>query len=163
MKYGKEFHHIDDTGIKRRLNVRIASFEGKSCGWPCKVLRYKSQLFAASASKVDGIYYFFVYMLAHLEEARKFRVTILIGQGTQSGIIHTGKIFPIDAKRDDIVKEKSGVVSFSQAGMGETFFTDGEDETKLIEVHIKISRACEPKNDDVCKFSHSPSSITLGS
>ena len=160
---GKETDHVDinDEGFLRSLNVRMTSFEGRECGWACKILKYQNQLFLASASKEDGIYYFFVYILAHLEEARKFKVTLSIGQGTQSGIIHTGKIFPIDAKKVDIMKEKSGVISFHQVGMGETFFTDAEDQTKEIEVHIKIGRAMEPNGVDVCKFNHCPSSITL--
>ena len=63
-------------------------------------------------------------ILGDLKESKKFKVAISIGAGRPSGITHIGQIFPIDAKKQDIIKEKSGVLSFSQVGMGETFFEE---------------------------------------
>ena len=103
-----------------------------------------------------------MYILGDLEEAKKFKVDISIGQGRQSGIVHTGQIFPIDAKKEDIIKEKSGVLSFSPIGMGETFFEDGDQNQKILQVHFKISNAQEINGGNVCKFSDSPFSISLG-
>ena len=59
-------------------------------------------------------------------------------------LVHIGQVFPIDAKREDIIKEKSGVLSFSPIGMGETFFEDIKSEDKkLLQMTIKILDAEE--------------------
>ena len=86
----------------------------------------------------NGIFYSFVYILGDIEEAKKFKVAISIGEGRPSSLVHTGQIFPIDAKREDIVKEKSGVLSFSPIGMGETFFEEIDEDNKVLQVNIKI-------------------------
>ena len=93
---------------------------------------------------------------------RYYKVAIAIGHGKQSGIIHTGQIFPIDAKQEDIIKEQSGVLSFSPIGMGETLFEDRDEDMKQFVVNFKISNAEEFNDGDVCKFSYSPFSMSLG-
>ena len=58
-----------------------------------------------------------------------------------SKIIHEGQIFPIDAKIEDIIQNKDGVLSFSLKGFGETLFTDSEVEgeiLKQLEILVKI-------------------------
>ena len=141
MKHGHEITQIDHTGYKVRLTLSVILYKKQNLGWDCKVLNYQDQLFARATHKVDGIFYTYVYILGDHEEAKKFKVAISIGQGTQTGIIHTGQIFPIDAKKEDIIKEKSGVLSFSPTGMGETLFEDVEENQKILSVDIKISNA----------------------
>ena len=131
-----------------------ATFKKKDIGWDCRVLKYENQLFAVRTEKADGIFYSYVYILGDLEEAKKFKVALSIGQGTQSGIIHTGQIFPIDAKKEAILKEKSGVLSFSSTGMGQTLFEDIDDGElkKQLQVNIRISNAQDIYYREICKF-----------
>ena len=81
---------------------------------------------------MDGIFYSYVQIMGDEEEAKKFKVALTVGSA-QSGLVHIGQVFPIDAKMKDIIKEKSGVLSFSPTGMGETFFEDvkSKDRKKL--------------------------------
>ena len=163
MRFGKETDHVkmNDAGYRCRLNTNMENLKKRGTGWDCRVLNYQNQLFVARTHKVDGIFYTYVYILGDLEEAKKFKVAIAIGQGTQSGIIHTGQIFSIDAKQQDIIKEKRGVLSFSWIGMGETLFED-VGERKSLQVLIKISNAQDLNGGDTCKFGHSLLSISLG-
>ena len=136
----------------------------KNVAWTCKILKYQNQLFATRTHSVDGTFYAYMYILGDLEEAKKFKVAISVGQGTQSGIIHTGQIFPIDAKQKDIMKEKSGVLSFSSTGLGETLFEDinMDDEKKRLQVCYKIMNAQEFTDGNTCKLVHSPFSASFG-
>ena len=152
MRNGKEIHQMGEKGYKRKFKTKIG---GGSHGWRCCFFNYKNQPFAAKTLKVDGIYYTYMYILGDLEEAKKFKVTISIGEGRPSGLVHTGQIFPIDAKKEDIIKEESGVLSFSPIGMGATFFEDVDENQKVLQVHFKISKE-ELNGGDVCKFSHYP-------
>ena len=81
--------------------------------------------------------------------AKKLKVGISIGHGGQSCLVHIGQVFPIDAKRKDIIKEKSGVLSFSSIGMGETFFQDTKSKgMKCLYMTTKILDAeekCTPR------------------
>ena len=170
MKYGLKspkglnICHINEKGYTQKLNTSRSMEEMKKRGsrWCCEVFNYQNQLFAARNLTVDGIFYTYVYILGDLEEAKKYKVAISIGQGTQSGIIHTGQIFPIDAKKEEIIKEKSGVLSFSPIGMGETLFEVLDENQKQLRVHIKISNAQDLNGGDVCQSGHSPFSISLG-
>ena len=93
------------------------------------------------------------------------KVAISVGQGTQSGIIHTGQIFPIDAKQKDILKEKSGVLSFSSTGLGETLFEDikmDDEKKKRLQVYYKIMNTEEFTSGNTCEVGHSPFSTSFG-
>ena len=157
MKLGKEAYHvkITDAGYVYQRHLLTKDWDTLNVWWKCQVLKYQNQLFATSSQRVDGTFYTFVYILGDLEEAKKFKVAIAVGQGTQSGMIHTGQIFPIDAKLNDIIKEKSGVLSFSSVGMGETLFENikvaGEDK-KQLQVHFKIMSVQELNGDNTCSF-----------
>ena len=89
-------------------------------------------------------------ILGHSEEAEMFQVTIYIGERQQSAIAHIGKVFPIDMDREDIIRQKSGVLSFSLVGMGSSFFRDvppdirGSD--KVATVHFSIIKSKEPRH-----------------
>ena len=108
---------------------------------------------------IDGIIYSYVQIMGNDEDAKKFKVALSIGKGGQSGLVHIGQVFPIDAKREDIIKEKSGVLSFSPTGpgMGETFFEDIKSEdkkqlhvtTRILDTEEKCTHL--PKNLDPCQ------------
>ena len=109
---------------------------------------------------MDGIFYSYVQIMGDEEEAKKFKVGLSIGKGGKSGLVHIGQVFPIDAKREDIIKEESGVLSFSLIGMGATFFEDVESgdnaDKKLLRLTTKILDAEEKcthpsKYFDPCK------------
>ena len=93
---------------------------------------------------IDGIIYSYVQIMGNDEDAKKFKVALSIGKGGQSCLGHIGQVFSIDAKREDIIKEKSGVLSFSPIGMGETFFEDMKSkDMKCLHVTTKILEAEE--------------------
>ena len=89
----------------------------KNCNYSCRIFKYQYTLFAGQSTKVDGIYYFYFQIIGNIEEANEFKVELSIGHGKQSGIFHSGRVFPIDTKREDIIKEESGVLSFWPGGM----------------------------------------------
>ena len=86
----------------------------------------------------NGFFYAWIFILADPEEARKYSATIHVGEGTQSGLIHRGGVVSIDVKRDDILKMRSGVVSFAQSGMGHSFFRHLKTGEKEIQVSYVI-------------------------
>ena len=163
MKYGKAEDHLRvwNDGVDK-LNITITKHQDKNFHWPCRVYIYQNKLFIASGSKVEGVYYFYLHIMGDLEEANRFKVAITIGSGRQSGIIHIGKVFPIDAKMEDVIKEKSGVLSFWQGGMGESLLEDVDETTKKIVMNFKISSAQEATGGGVCKINTSPFSISSG-
>ena len=86
----------------------------------------------------NGFFYAWIFILADPEEARKYSATIHVGEGTQSGLVHRGGVVSIDVKRDDILKMRSGVVSFAQSGMGHSFFSHLKTGEKEIQVSYVI-------------------------
>ena len=124
--------------------------------WKIIHLKFHEQSFMIVFARAGGIYYTFMYLYGDNDQAKKYAVTISIGHGTQSGIVHHGKIFPIDMKREDILKENSGVVSFSSVGMGSSFFFDKNysgEEGKVISVRFQISKAAG-QNNPIPKVEH---------
>ena len=121
-------------------------YSEKSFVRPCTPCKFEDNTFLVAFVKLEGIYYTYMYMHGDQEEAMMFKVTITIGGGTQSGILHHGQIFPIDAKKGDIIKAKSGVLSFTSTGMGDSFFQDqnGPDNEKKITIQYKISKVPKP-------------------
>ena len=116
----------------------------KNLNWSCAVLNVNLKTYILTTRKIDGIFYSYVLIIGDEEEAKKFKAAISIGTGGQSGLVHIGQVFPIDAKREDIIKEKSGVLSFSPIGMGETFFEDIKSkDSKQLQMTIKILDAEE--------------------
>ena len=112
--------------------------------WNPFIVKYNEQTFFLTFSLVGGICYTFVYMYGNKDETKRYRATISVGLGTETGIVHTGQIFPVDIKKTDILKEKSGVVSFMRTGMTEAFFYDKivrGQEHKAVHIQYQISRA----------------------
>ena len=117
---------------------------------------------------IDGIIYSYVQIMGNDEDAKKFKVALSIGKGGQSGLVHIGQVFPIDAKREDIIKEKSGVLSFSPTGMGETFFEDIKSEdkkrlyltTKILAAEEKFTPDANIKSDHALQTSSQNKSIS---
>ena len=69
-----------------------------------------------------------MYILGDSEEAALYHSLMYVGQGLLSVIGHRGKVFPIDTKPTDILKEKSGVLSFSHGGMESKLFRDTDPD-----------------------------------
>ena len=138
--------------LVHEFEIPAKVYSEKSQVRPCTVAKFDDRTFLIAFVKLDGIYYTYLYMHGDQEEANMFMVTITIGGGTQSGILHYGQIFPIDTKKKDIVKAPSGVLSFSSIGMGSTFFQDqnGPDNGKKISIQYKISKV--PKAADQTGF-----------
>ena len=114
--------------------------------WNCVVFDYQNSHFGMVTCKVRGTFYSYVHIFDDGEEAKKFKVAISVGKGGQTGLFHTGQVFPIDAKREDIIKEKSGVLSFSPTGMGELFFEDIPiASSKALSVYVNIMKEEENK------------------
>ena len=109
-------------------------------GYTSNVMRYEKSAFLSRIEKTDGIFYIYTRILGDHKEAQNFKVVISIGEGGPSALIHIGQIFPIDARKEDILKEKSGVLSFNPIGMGETFFEDVEGKKELV-INFKIRKA----------------------
>ena len=132
LRFGKEADHISYafSGNTTILTLQNTQLHSKNLRWPSKVLNLSQDTkFLLVTRKVDGIFYSYLQIMGDEEEAKKFKVALSVGRA-QSGLVHIGQVFPIDAKREDIIKEKSGVLSFSPIGMGETFFEDIKNEDR---------------------------------
>ena len=121
-------------------------------GWEdsCMHIRtYRGMQFVPCFAVVNRVCYAWMYILGHCEEAEMFQVTMYIGERQQSAIAHHGKVFPIDTEKEVIMRQKSGVLSFSLNGMGSSFFRlvpsgRGEDRNRQITVYFSIVESQEP-------------------
>ena len=109
--FGNE-EHIEYT-------MSVDEFKKKNdINWQCMdIMRYNQQVFLPAFTRRDGVYYAWVYVLTDPIEAKGYSATIHLGEGSQSGLIHTGGVVSIDMRKDDILKARSGVLSFAQSGM----------------------------------------------
>ena len=152
MVNGSKVHHITDGVFSHEFYISRNDFTNtndNTITWKAKVVKFQEQSFMLKLSKVGRIFYSFIYIYGDIDQAKKYMATISIGHGTQSGIVHHGKIFPIDMKGMDILKEHCGVLSFSTVGMGGTFFCDKNVfglEKKALSVRVQISKATSQNN-----------------
>ena len=86
------------SGYTCKLTQQNTDFQFKNLRWPCNVLIVNLQTYLITTRKIDGIFYSYVQIMGDEEEARKFKVALSIGKGGQSGLVHIGQVFPIDAK-----------------------------------------------------------------
>ena len=117
--------------ISSKGEITPERFQGNvDLGWYCKVHKFQGEIFASAFHRTNGIWYAYTYILADAEKAEKFRVKISIGNQNEAGMFFQaqGQVFPIDAKKVDILKARSGVLSFAQVGMAEQFFMDHQHE-----------------------------------
>ena len=103
------------------------------------ITKCHGKIFIPAFTRKGNIYCAWMYILGNTEEARHFSVTISIGEGTASGIFKVGRIFPIDVKMEDIIKEQNGVLRYNQDP--ESFFTDQRPGMKSIRINYKIIRS----------------------
>ena len=94
----------------------------------------------------DCTYYAWVQLIGGQVKASKYKVTISIGRGTDTNIIHRGKVFPIDIKQNEIIREFSGVASFAQNGMGRIMFCDAPEDEREITIHYAITESSAPRS-----------------
>ena len=62
----------------------------------------------------------------HPDEAKRFKVKISIGDGSRKSEVGSRKVYPIDMRKTDILKEKNGALIFGAGGTAEEFFQDVE-------------------------------------
>ena len=102
-------------------------FQGNTdVGFHCRVHRFQGEIFMSAFHRTNGIWYAYTYILGHAEKADKFKVKIYIGNDYGASMSCRGQVFPIDAKKGDILMASNGVLSFGQMGMAEQFFMDHE-------------------------------------
>ena len=96
-------------------------------------------------SKTNGIFYSYFLLIGDQDEADKYKVTMMAGNGGQTEKTHRdGKVFPIDAQESSIIKEKNGVLSF-QRGTGD-LFEDQDDEGQAVAKRKKVYMRFEISN-----------------
>ena len=89
--------------------------------WDGRVFTFQDKHFVMVLTRIDRLYHSYLYILADIEEAKNYTVTITAGYGGQTEKIHRGgQVFPIDAKQKDILKQRNGVLSFER-GSGDLF------------------------------------------
>ena len=93
-------------------------------GWHCKVNEFQGEIFASTLQRTNGIWYAYTYIIGNSEKAEKFKVKICVGKQNVAAIFCQGNVFPIDAKRTDIMKANHSVLSFTQRGMAEQLCHD---------------------------------------
>ena len=137
-------HHGPSIKCQYETNAQDLNIDG---GWGTKIMTYQGKQFITRFVVANRVCHAWIYILGHSEEAESFQVTIYIGEGQQSALAHHGKVFPIDLKEDDIIGQKSGVLSFSLGCMGSSFFrkipvnSDGNDQEVTVHYSIVKSKA----------------------
>ena len=61
-------------------------------------------------------------MHLNAELAENHTVQMTIGKNWPTKISHRGKVFPIDAREDEIIQQTSGVLVFGKVGNGQGLF-----------------------------------------
>jgi len=113
------------------VDMRYEQFQGdRDMKWACKVYKFQGELFASAFQRTRGIWYAYMYIIGDSEKAEKFKVKMSVGNQDDAYMFCQGQVFPIDAKKADILKTKKGVLSFAQVGMAEEFFKDHKAATK---------------------------------
>ena len=152
VKFGHAFEHVKAhirpgylaDGV-HRLVSRIPAAAGDGMTGKSYIVVHENTHFVNVFTKREGTFHAFSYILGDSDEAEKFTVTIAVGAGAQSQLIHRGKVFPLGAKANEIVTEKSGVLSFSPA-LAESFSTDVRVAAprrlhkRQLEVHFMFSK-----------------------
>ena len=115
---------------------------------PSEILRYKGEKYVPFLAQQEKVFFVWLYILGDSAKAEKVSVKITIGEGTNSGLSHTGHPFPIDRKVEDIVPiggglentPQDGVVFFHYAGYLKSLFKDDPQNPgrKLIKVSFEI-------------------------
>ena len=149
MRYGRETP-TSTNPLTRTMQLNMTRYNSnRDLSWCCTIAKFQNELFATTARRVNGLWYAYMYILGDSGEAKKFSVKITIGEGAQTQIIGTRKVFPIDTKVADILKERSGVLSFSPVGTADEFFYDIESKgemNKKIEITYEIMEATSVLN-----------------
>ena len=132
-----------DGVVVHAYGMSTASYNRRyeTSDWIRQVVTFQNMHFVMVMDRVDRLYYSYLYILADQEAAKKYSVTITVGHGGQTEKIHRdGKVFPVDAKQKDILKQRNGVLSFER-GNGDLFEDqDVRGEEKKVVLHFKISR-----------------------
>ena len=144
MERGRDVLECNNDGvIVREYYMSKESYRRKyeNMNWTRRVFAYQDKHFVMVVERVDKFYYSYLYILADQEEAENYTVTITVGHGGQTEKTHrNGKVFPIDDKHEDILKQRSGVLSFSR-GTGDLFEDqDVAGQEKKVVLSFKISR-----------------------
>ena len=117
-------------------------------GWAMDIRAFRGKQFIPYFAVVNGMCYAWMYIIGDYEEAEMFQATIYIGERQQCAIAIVGKVFPIDTKKEVIMRQESGVLSFSPEGMGSSFFRDipsGSNRIgKQATVYFSIIKSKEP-------------------
>ena len=159
MRQGKDYDHdmIGDSGVYK-LHLKVKNIHGLNMNWPSRIIKYQEKIFIPCTVKIDGIFYFYIQIMDDLLEANKFSVAIAVSNGVQTGIINIGKVFPIDAKVEEIIKEKAGVLSFP-GEMSNTLIEDLEGGKRRINLSFKLSKFSSSKVLEIISY---PFSISSG-
>ena len=88
--------------------------------------------FILNFRKTADIHYTWITVIGDTELAKDFTVKMTMGKGQPTRISHRGKVFPISAKFEDIIKDTDGVLMFGEVGnMKEWFFRDENGKTSF--------------------------------
>ena len=136
LKVTKTSHYSETIKIPNEDFISVDDLEVAKF----KIIKLKTTKFIPKFVRSDGIYYTWIQVLGGHKKASKYSVTITVGKGTDTRITHQGKVFPIDVKQEQIIKEQSGVVSFL---MKEMFLSTPEDG-KEVTVQYAFSRSTSP-------------------
>jgi hypothetical protein len=123
---------IDWSGEVNRLT------ELEVVTWNAQVCVYEDTTFFALLHKTNGVYYAWLYINGGEDAALKYKVDIKI-DGSNTVITHTGKVFPIDVKKEDVLKCSKDVLIFGQDLFMKMAEIDACDD-KLLPVKYTISK-----------------------
>ena len=140
-----EIFECDDDGVMvETFFLDIGSYNREfEAGreWDRSVCTFQDKHFVMVMTRVERLYYSYLYILADPDEAKNYTVTMTAGHGGQTEKIHrNGQVFPIDDKQKDVLKQRNGVLSFER-GTGDLFADhDVPGRQKKVEICFEISR-----------------------
>merc|ERR1712210_256661 len=81
------------------------NLEEDSSHWKLSVAVFDEVMFFPSLWKRDGVYYAWIKVAGGPQVARKYEVRLAL-DGANSGVHHTGEVFPIDLSNEEVVDVK---------------------------------------------------------
>ena len=94
------------------------------------IFRYFGNHFILNFHKNAGIHYIWTTLIGDTEQAKDFTIKMTLGKGQPMNISQHGKVFPMDAKFEDIIKDDDGVLVFGKVGnRKDGFFNEANGRT----------------------------------
>ena len=134
---------VDRNGlVQRMLWQTVEIWNVDDVTWGVNYFHYSGHTFICRIIKHRGIYHIYVRIMADKDVAKQFNVDLkLVNPISKANIKIPGmKIYPIDTKWQDVIKDIGGVLSFHQLTAEKLFTFDDIGKEYKTDVRCKINK-----------------------